>query len=69
MIKNRLKRGEECGTYLTQVCRHPSSIERSTVNTVAFMSYRSRLTIMLAGADQEGNGAGEVQVEIVGCFY
>ena len=60
--KNRLKRREVCNTYLTHVCRQPGSIERSerrhrkqehSVNTLSFISFRSRLTIMLAGAARE----------------
>ena len=41
-----LKRREECDTYLTQVCRHQHSIEKIkelSVNTMAFISCRSRL--------------------------
>ena len=58
MTKNRLKWREKSNTYLTNVYRLPQSIgspekereNRSFQPTLAFISCRSRLTIMLAGA-------------------
>ena len=54
---NRLKEGERSDIYSTLVCRLPWSTERVEIidkkqklsaNTVAFISYRIRLTLMLA---------------------
>ena len=63
-----LKRREESDTYLTHACRHPCSRdslekkmknEELSANTVAFISYRRRLTKVLAGA---ARGKREVRV-------
>ena len=60
-----LKLREESDSYLTQICRHPysgdspekrSNMELS-VNTVALISYRSRLTYVLAGATRRKKGS------------
>ena len=68
MSKNRLKRGERSNTYLTHVCKLPWSVQsleridkklELSVNTVAFICCRSRLTITLAGAARGKWGWGE----------
>ena len=70
--KKKLKRGERTDTYLMLVCRLLQSIERleriykktrAFSQHVAFISCRSRLTIMLAGtargSGEKGRGLGE----------
>jgi hypothetical protein len=70
-----LKRGDDCNAYLIHACRQPQIVERSEwehtkqellANTVAFISCRSRLTIILVGAakGEKGNGGGGGQVKL-----
>ena len=56
--KRMLKRGEGSDTYLTHVCRMLQSVDglermdkklELSVNSVDFISCRSRLTVLLAG--------------------
>ena len=60
--KNGLKWGERIDAYLTHVCRLPQNVEslertdknpELSANTVAFISCRSRLAIVRAGAARE----------------
>ena len=77
--RNRLKRVERNDTYLNHVCRLPLSIvsleridkkPKLSANTATFISCRSRLNIMLAGAavGSEEKGRGGEKKSVINRF-